>query len=465
MTRKELGMFISRLWRIPREDWFYKYGLAVLLLVVPLYPKFPIFNFPGTYVAVRAEDFIIGILGLFWFMGLLQDGISSFLKSKLNLAILLFVLSGALSLASALLLTHTVAVQVAMLHWLRRIEYIIPLFIAYKAVKSGGSIKYYVQILAIVVFLVFLFGLGQRYFQFPIISTQNEEYSKGVALRWISGARLPSTFAGHYDLAAFLVLAFPILIASFTLLKKTSHKLVLVLFILIPAYWLFLQTESRVSFVSYLFAVSLTLFLLKRTKYVIPFFILSVVGMILFSGLGTRYVKTLEIYKQKLIGSVNFSFPAPVMAFDDSSKMLAYEQLQYQEPTVVPEDRSVAIRTNVEWPRAVRSFLKNPLLGTGYSSLSLATDNDYLRMLGEVGIVGTLAFFLVIMRLIEGFGSFLRQPQKLEVVFISGFLGALVGLFTTATFIDAFEASKIAIIFWALAGLAYGVVNKESAEV
>ena len=70
-------------------------------------------------------------------------------------------------------------------------------------------------------------------------------------------------------------------------------------------------------------------------------------------------------------------------------------------PPPVFEDRSTNIRLNVEWPRAIRAFSKNPLLGTGYSSISLATDNDYLRALGEVGFLGFISFSLIFVKLIE----------------------------------------------------------------
>src|SRR3989344_1219568 len=453
-------MHIGGLWRLFNSEEIFKYGLAVILIVIPLYPKFPILNIPGTYVAIRMEDFVLGILGILVIVSLFRDGIDNVLKNKLYLAMFLFILVGGLSLVSALLLTKTVAMNVALLHWIRRIEYIIPFLIAYKAIQKGGRAGYYLQILAVVTLFAFLVGFLQRYFQFPIISTQNEEYSKGAALRWIPGARLPSTFAGHYDLAAFLVLVFPIFIACLSIINKLKHKVAFFFLLLAPAYWLFLQTESRISFGAYLIAISFMLIISRKKKYIVPFFVLSMGGMIILSGLGVRYTRTLEIYKQRLIGQYNISFPARAMAYEEQ-KLIAFEQLQYQEPTVIPEDRSVAIRTNVEWPRAIRAFLKNPLLGTGYSSLNLATDNDYLRMLGEVGIVGTLAFFLVLGRLIEGFGSYLRRASlSVESVFVTGFAGSLLGLLITATFIDAFEASKIAIIFWALAGIAYGIVNR-----
>src|SRR3990167_10675400 len=69
----------------------------------------------------------------------------------------------------------------------------------------------------------------------------------------------------------------------------------------------------------------------------------------------------------------------------------AHAQVPVDEQTAdalvpVAEDRSFNIRLKAEWPRAIRAFLKNPVLGTGYSSVGLAVDNDYLRSLAESGI-------------------------------------------------------------------------------
>ena len=40
--------------------------LAVLILFIPLYPKFPLINFPNTYVALRLDDIVIGLIFIFW---------------------------------------------------------------------------------------------------------------------------------------------------------------------------------------------------------------------------------------------------------------------------------------------------------------------------------------------------------------------------------------------------------------
>ncbi len=127
------------------------------------------------------------------------------------------------------------------------------------------------------------------------------------------------------------------------------------------------------------------------------------------------------------------------------------------------EDRSTSIRLNIEWPRALRAFAKNPILGTGLSSITLATDNDYLRALGEVGILGFLAFILIFVQLIRKLITVFPFPEKLSLAqaYLMGTIAALPGVFLNALFIDIFEASKFAIIFWLLMGMAYGSIKLE----
>ncbi len=441
-----------------RQQDFFKYCVATLLIVIPLYPKFPLFGVPGTHVAIRIEDFVIGIIAVIWFWDILRHETRVFSRDRINQAVLLFLFVGFLSVISAISVTRTVSWHLAILHWARRIEYIIPFFVAITAVRRGANPKFFIEVLMVASFIAFLFGWGQIHAGFPVISTQNEEYAKGLALRWIPGSRLHSTFAGHYDLAAFLVLIFPIAIAYLFTLQKLISRFWLFFLFLVPSFWLFLQTESRVSFISYIVGVSLALWVICKKQFILPMILLNVLGMFLLSDLGSRYWQTINVYREKLTSENVLITTRPVFATEE----VVARQKGNALSTIV-EDRSTSIRFNVEWPRAFRAFFKNPLLGTGYSSLTLATDSDYLRLLGEVGIVGALAFLLVLMRIVEVLVMFLRKVPELNIekAFIGGFLGSLLGFLVTAFFIDVFEASKVAIIFWTLAGIAVGITQKE----
>lgn len=457
---------MQKLLQAIKPDLVFKYGLAAILIAVPLYPKFPSFNIPGTYVAIRAEDFLLGGLAIFWLFYLFNHRSTrfdarraGFFKSSFNKALLIFFGVGLLSLLSGLLITKTVDWHIGLLHWARRIEYVIPFFIALAATKSIGRVRFFGETLFIVSFIAFLYGAGQIYAGLPVISTQNEEYSKGIALVWTQGARLHSTFAGHYDLAAYLALVFPIMFAFLFVIKNWSYRILLFVVIMLPSFWLLARTESRISFIAYLLGVTVSLWFIRKKLFILPVIILSIAAVFFVSDLGVKYRYTIDVYKQKIINNnlLNFA-PGRVWAQEN-----AINTPQESYPTPVDEDISTSIRTNVEWPRAVRAFSKNPLLGTGYSSITLATDNDYLRLLGEVGLVGALAFLLVILKIIDGAGQFLRRAKTIDInsAFVAGFMGSFAATLFNATFIDVFEASKVAIIFWALAGIAVALVRKD----
>jgi O-antigen ligase len=119
------------------------------------------------------------------------------------------------------------------------------------------------------------------------------------------------------------------------------------------------------------------------------------------------------------------------------------------------------IRFKVEWPRAVRALVKNPLLGTGYSSVGLATDNDYLRALAETGFLGFGVFGWVVVEILRRSWVFWRKGELRWLrVWTLGLTMATIGLLINAFFIDVFEASKVAFTFWLLAGATMGAIDR-----
>jgi hypothetical protein len=52
--------------------------------------------------------------------------------------------------------------------------------------------------------------------------------------------------------------------------------------------------------------------------------------------------------------------------------------------------------------------------------------------------------------------------KSIELIFIAGMAGSLVGVLLNAVFIDVFEASKFAISFWLLTGFSMGLIKYEN---
>lgn len=436
---------MQKLLKLFNNNTLGKYLLTAILIVVPLFPKFPSIRIPGTYVAIRLEDFLILFILLFFAAPLFKK-LKEIFKNNVSRSIILFLVIGAVSLMSGIYLTQTVELKIGLLHWLRRVEYLSLFFIGFIYVRNIKDndyfFEYVIKILLLINVIVFAYGLGQKYFDFPVIVTQNEEYSKGIALRWVPGAHINSTFAGHYDLASFMVLIIPSFITAFFVLKDKLSKLILGISTLF-GFWLMSVAVSRISIVAFILAVSVSLFLLKKYKEIL---IVGVISVIIFGtapDLQVRYKRIIDVVKQKISSVV---------------------VVQAQEGGNVNEDRSTSIRLNVEWPRAIRAFTKNPLIGTGYSSITLATDNDYLRALGETGAFGLLSFLLIFIYLYKDLKSYVFK-DNMESVFVAGYIGSTIGIIVTALFIDIFEASKFAIIYWMFTGFVIGSLKNRHEQI
>lgn len=258
-------------------DEIIKYLVAAILIAVPIYPKFPFINVPGVYVSIRIEDFLILLTFILWIIS--KSGkLFELYKSPIVRAMVIFLAAGLLSTFSGVIFLKTATPLIGVLEWARRVEYLTGFFVVISTIKSSKDIEFYVKCIGIVLIIVFLFGVGQKYFGFPVITTQNSEYSKGIALRYVQGGHLASTFAGHYDLATYVILTSPIFAGLFFAEKETLKKMFggintklvrsIILFILATSFWLMVNAASRISAVSYVISVSTTLFLLRKYRYI-----------------------------------------------------------------------------------------------------------------------------------------------------------------------------------------------------
>lgn len=450
---------------------YLKYGIAAIILAVPLYPKFPFLAIPGTYVSVRIEDFLVLAVTIA-FLVLNFSKIKDFWQEKIERSVFIYLCIGFLSLLSAVFLTKTVTPFIGLLHLLRRVEYFVPLLLGIYALRNNEiDLEFFLKLFLIDVFIIFIYGFGQKYFSWPVIITQNEEYAKGVALRWIPGSHINSTFAGHYDLATYLVLILPVFVSLFVVLKNIKVRVILGGSIL-AGYWLMANAISRISIVSFMGSTVIALVLLKKFKAIALFLVISVVIFGMSSDLRARYVSIIDVLQRQIekVGKrVYIQSNTFVYAAEDvvAIPVATPTPLSTSTPVPVQEDRSTSIRLNVEWPRAIRAFLKNPLLGTGYSSITLATDNDYLRALGETGILGFVGLFLIftqIGNLVLRSIPISENMEKVKRAFLCGCIGAIPGFLLNAFFIDVFESSKVAIMFWLLVGFIVSLIRNNYYE-
>ncbi|MBI2594516.1 O-antigen ligase family protein [Candidatus Curtissbacteria bacterium] len=503
------------------DDHLLEYLSFALLIFIPLYPKIPLAEIlPGYIVRLRPDDLLVAFAFGIWLIWLLRKKVT-LRGNPLLIPLIVYVAIGFASTLSAIFITKTVPldklhIAKLYLHFVRRIEYFSVFFIFFSSIKSLAQVKKYIYIAAIVLLAVSIYGFGQKYLYWPAFSTMNREFSKGVRLYLTEHARVLSTFGGHYDLAAYLMVVLTLFIPLIAIVKKWAAKF-LFLVASLAGFWLLILTVSRTSFIAYLVSITIVFSLLATQKgwlwalsrYFIVIF-LSLFIMLSFGDLSGRFAHVLKLDELKpssVLKPIKKAPPKgsqvaylevadktdippstvkPADVYEDIpefgrdaslSATLAAKPRIYSQASV-RYDLSTGIRLDYTWPKAIEGFSRNPLLGSGYSTLTKrqiedfteaeSTDNDFLRALGETGLLGFLAFFGTIGFIIwYGVKNFKHITDSFFATVVAALVAAIIGLLVNAVYIDVFEASKVAYTFWIMVAILVAIISlsKKSPKV
>src|SRR4030042_1668155 len=343
----------------------------------------------------------------------------------------------------------------------------------------------------------------------------NREFSKGIKLYLTEHARVLSTFGGHYDLAAYLMIALTMFIPLAMIVKNWFQKILLFV-VSLAGFWLLILTVSRTSFLAYLVSITIAFAILISKKGWLWSFsrwliviIVSLAIMLSFGDLSDRFAHVLKLdsFKTSMllkpfkkeppkgsgiayldIGSKSDIPPTtqkpttgvqtPSDVYEEVGEFgtgsglpasMAAKPRTYSQ-TAVQYDLSTGIRLDYTWPQAIKGFTRNPLLGSGYSTLTKkniedfteaeSTDNDFLRALGETGLLGFLAFFGTILFVIYySIANFKKVKDPFFSAVIAALVAATIGLLVNAVYIDVFEASKVAYTFWIMVAILLATIK------
>jgi hypothetical protein len=530
-----------------------------LLAFIPLYPKIPLFSPIEEYIVrVRLEDIFILITVLIWFIQVLRKKINihpTFFKLISSYGVI-----GLLSVLSAIFLIKTVPMEnihigKTLLHYFRYLEYFSLFFVLYSAIKTKKDVQKILSIIVLTTFAIALYGFGQRYYYWPVYSTMNREFSKGITLYLTEHARVQSTFAGHYDLAAWLVIILPILLAIAFKTKQKSIKIIAHLAHWVGL-WLLIESAARSSFAAYIVSITIVvLFLsLQRKKLFQKLFyfitrylfigLTILITMIYFGGsMAERLLQVVDSYPQiaqtydyidekradlidntfgkilpnilpkankpdnglstdEAVQIIVSSDTRPVTEKPDEDKerpsdvyvdvpdyvkvatisatgetiYITVERERTYSDNALKYGLSLAIRLDTLWPQAIKGFYKNPAVGSGYATLNKdnlylfteadGIDNNFLRTLGETGLLGFISFYgTIIFAMSLAINSIKKHQDELLKIFAIGYFAGSLGLLINATYIDVYAASKVAFSYWALTGVFvayYTIVENKS---
>lgn len=452
-----------------------------LLSFIPLFPKIPLFDaLPGYSVRIRPEDILIALTGLVWLRDVARKR-AAWNPDFLALA-LLFAVSGAVSIGLATFLLRSIPLEVihigkSALHYFRYLEYFSLFFFVSAVIKKRTQVWWALFIIGMTLMGVVAYGFGQKFWHLPVFSTMNREFSKGELLYLQDGARPQSTFAGHYDLGAYLVVVLPVLFAaSLALLSKTKTLKRMTAFVFLQAcHWsgltMLVLSGAKTSLLAYGIAIAVVVILsirrLQNSHLKLAVGTGALLAAIAVSSLLWIFLPatTRGAYLSQLsiIGRSRTAAPPDYQGVPKDGNVWSENALKYGQ--------SIGIRLDTLWPQALLGFVNNPLTGNGFGTLAMlgtgrfvetdSTDNNFLRTLGESGIVGFVVFYSTILWLMRRSVHSLLARDPLVYALAAGFIGSITGLLVNAVYIDVFAASKVAFTFWGLAGLIdqFGALN------
>lgn len=482
--------------------WLDTHLIKILLVgyifFMPLWPKLPVTMINYTYVGIRGDDFYSAFFFVVFLIQVLRKKIK--LELKFALPIFLFWAAAFLSMAAGAFIQYTIDYpQLGFLHAARRVQYMVIFFIAMSAIYSKKDFYFFMRLMISALGIVSIYGIGQKYIGWPAVQTMNPEYAKGYVLELGIESRISSTFAGHYDLAAYLILLIPIVLGFYLARDKVIFFVTYVFSLLAM-----ILTSSRASFGSYILSTLPYLVFMRRFKLLIIVVVLTVAFTFLSQDLAERITRTFQastVFVEKDTGETQIAqdmtgteLPAGGVAIGQKEGTATEEELsimreriredletsaaaegreltEEEKERLIAErltnfipvkttlfDTSTSVRLQASWPQAINAWQQNYILGSGPSSLGEASDGDYFRWLGEFGLLGTGLFLYVLFSIAKYIWDFARKVKPDDVAIYYGFLFGLAGLLINATYIDVFEASKLAYSFWLIAGLFVGSV-------
>ncbi|GHJ58716.1 hypothetical protein NOK12_12340 [Nocardioides sp. OK12] len=404
-------------------------------------PKVSVVPIPGTTVGLRGEDVLIALLAVKVVLDLLGSALPAEL---IRVAKWLFALLpiGLVGIVMGLDDGIFESPLVAILFLARRYEYFVLAVAAYLYFRDRQAHRdQALRLLAAAVWVNVAVALAQA---FGVVGGIPDGEYVDVSDRVIG------LTGGPYELAALLTIALPLFVWRVTSGHQRTSALVAVVAIL-TALWF---TQSRVGLVSAgLVIVAMLIVAARRSPNLI-------VAGTFATALGVMAVVLRPAATSS--GESRFATVEPARMWEATK--VAYSSGDYRligNDRVVSSisDQSFALRID-RWFNYLDGLMRfNPIAGLGPSAGKEAVDGNYVRVLFEFGLLGLAVLALLILAVRR---AALRMPDgPLRAMAVWGGLGLLA----QATFIDVFEASKVAETYWFVFGLGIaGMIAERDSE-
>jgi len=349
-----------------------------------LSPEIPLAQTPERAVVIRIDDFLIMTVFFVWLAKIsFSKELALFKKTPLNAPIVAYIFINIFSTVLGVI-AGNVEFKVSMFYILKYIEYFMIYFLFINNLQEMKQVKTFMFCFLLTSFFIGIYAYTQiGHVPRPTAPFEGEHAE-------------PNTLAGYLILS--LSVAIGLFLHSRSPLMKTLLG-ALVCFNLYP----FLMTLSRGSYFGFAFAYLVFLAITKRGKIflaVLLMMLLIFFPLIIPKAVVNRVLATFTGVHGFRVGGV----------------------------AVTLEGSAAARVYNFKF--AFMHLKSRPLFGYGVTGLGLI-DSQYARVIGELGIIGTLILLWLIISMLKGFFSIYRNSIDdysggLALGLLCGFSGLLV---------------------------------------
>lgn len=385
------------------------FGLGVLIFSMLLSPEIQVAEVPQRAVAIRVDDILLFVVFFTWLAKIaIFKEVSLFKRTPLNRPILFYILCCIFATAFRGMREPN-ALQGTFFYLLKYVEYFILYFMFVNAIETERRAKLFLTcaLVTCLVVCVYVFyqvahptGAGVRA-SAPFEGKISEPASLGGYLLFMLGVTL-----GLWTYAA-------------TLREKFFYAF-LVLMIL-PA---FVFSTARGAFLGAPAVYFMILLLTKKRRLILTFFLLLVLFLI------------------------PLLVPPQIAAF---ARQAFIGKLYQVGPVQIQLGASNIARLE-NWRDLLKVIYQRPFMGHGVAGAGLI-DNQYLRVLAEVGLIGMAIYLWLLWRIFQmGIQTFYTVEGSLKGLAL-GFLGGFVGLLVQGLSANSFIIIRIMEPFWFIAAI------------
>lgn len=386
-----------------------KRPLLVMLLVLAfsVTPRISVATLEyGRDVAMRYEDLVI--IGILYFM-LIAALTGRKIEFRSPITRILFIYLALVTVSTFVGITmQWVTASRALFYYLKELEYFVIFFIILNYVRTEKESDY-------VVWTIIVLGLVNCVYSVFQIATKGLKGYYGIAL---IGEVSPFGIAGYLSLLLLLSLA---LIASGYLKSPLSRGLVILNIFGSGLSLIF--TGSR-AFVYGTILASLVLLIMRKEKKVLVIALFILVAVL--AGLATQSISP---------------------------------QIEERIINIEGISESISGRLDVAYKPVLHMLSQNPLTGygksiTGTAKVPTEAHNSFLRVLLESGILGFIAFVLLVLGIIRMSLTLHRsKPDPYANMIATACILATVSMLVASIVQDAFTPVKVNELYWVIIGL------------